>query len=486
MSIKKFYLTKDTTITNAYKEDLKTRATDANMGLSDSLEVFYIYGQTPDPDATEEAKREESRIVIYPNLSQIYDYYNTPSMPSGIKFVLRMFNAKHPFTLPRNFTLNIYNNEEDWVEGHGLDMESYKDEDAANWTNRLPASTWGDPGAADTSSGSELLGSVEFDSGDEDLEFDITSVVSENWNSIPSDKSFVITVSPTETAGTINYYTKKFFSRSSEFFFKRPVIEARSANAIGDDRGKFYKASPALSSSDNENKIYFYNTVGGTRKSLELGVGGDLYVRLYSDSTYSTILSPDLFVVAEETELGSGIYAATITLPNDYSSTTVYDRWFISTDAGATETTILKEGSISVLTRDFQTDSGELDYVVDITNMKASYSREETAKFRIYTRVKDWCPTIYTVASKELENNIVEKIYYKIIRLVDEETVIDYGMGTTLLNNDHTLASYDALGSYFDFDMSLLESGYMYGIKLMFSVNGEMLEQPETFKFRVD
>jgi hypothetical protein len=146
----------------------------------------------------------------------------------------------------------------------------------------------------------------------------------------------------------------------------------------------------------------------------------------------------------------------------------------------------LKEGSIKVFTRGFDTDSGELNYVVDITNMKSSYSREETAKFRVYTRVKDWCPTIYTVASKELENNIVEKIYYKIVRMVDDETVIDYGIGTTLLNNDHTLTSYDALGSYFDFDMSLLESGYMYGIKLMFSVDGELLEQPETFKFRVD
>jgi len=139
-----------------------------------------------------------------------------------------------------------------------------------------------------------------------------------------------------------------------------------------------------------------------------------------------------------------------------------------------------------LLTRASDVDSGELDYVVDITNLKTSYSREETAKFRIYTRAKDWCPTIYTVASKELENNIVEKIYYKIVRLVDEEDVIDYGIGTSQLNNDHTLVSYDALGSYFDFDMSLLEGGYMYGIKLMFSVNGEMLEQPETFKFRVD
>ena len=118
--------------------------------------------------------------------------------------------------------------------------------------------------------------------------------------------------------------------------------------------------------------------------------------------------------------------------------------------------------------------------------MKPSYTREETAKFRLYTRAKDWNPTIYTVASKEVENLIVEKAYYKIIRLVDEETVIKYGIGTSGTNKEHTLLSYDASGSYFDFDMSLLEKGYMYGIKVMFSINGELKEQPEIFKFRVD
>ena len=45
MAIKKYYANKDNTITNAFKLDLTTRATDANMGLSDILETFSIYGQ---------------------------------------------------------------------------------------------------------------------------------------------------------------------------------------------------------------------------------------------------------------------------------------------------------------------------------------------------------------------------------------------------------------------------------------------------------
>ena len=45
MAIKKYYANKDNTITNAFKLDMTTRATDANMGLSDILETFSIYGQ---------------------------------------------------------------------------------------------------------------------------------------------------------------------------------------------------------------------------------------------------------------------------------------------------------------------------------------------------------------------------------------------------------------------------------------------------------
>jgi len=64
--------------------------------------------------------------------------------------------------------------------------------------------------------------------------------------------------------------------------------------------------------------------------------------------------------------------------------------------------------------------------------------------------------------------------------------LFDYGRGTSTTNNDHTKLSYDAEGSYFDFDMSLLQAGYMYGIRLLTSINGVITEQEEIFKFRID
>ena len=42
MAIKRYYLTKDNTITNAFKADLLTRGTDANMGASDILEKNFF------------------------------------------------------------------------------------------------------------------------------------------------------------------------------------------------------------------------------------------------------------------------------------------------------------------------------------------------------------------------------------------------------------------------------------------------------------
>ena len=58
MTIKRYTANKDNTITNAFKANLTTRGTGSNMGESDVLEVFSIYGQST---AT---SREKARILV--------------------------------------------------------------------------------------------------------------------------------------------------------------------------------------------------------------------------------------------------------------------------------------------------------------------------------------------------------------------------------------------------------------------------------------
>ena len=182
----------------------------------------------------------------------------------------------------------------------------------------------------------------------------------------------------------------------------------------------------------------------------------------------------------------TGAYLASVVV--DTTNTVIYEKWFSATAGTADEATwtVVHSGKIDISKRVPSTDTKSEKYIFTITNLKKSYSRTEKPRFRVYSRLKDWSPTIYTVARRSLENKIIEKVFYKIFRVVDDEVLFDYGIGTSTANNNHTLLSYDRKGNYFDFDMSLLEAGYMYGIRLMTSIDGELKEQKEIFKFRVD
>ncbi len=127
------------------------------------------------------------------------------------------------------------------------------------------------------------------------------------------------------------------------------------------------------------------------------------------------------------------------------------------------------------------------EYVSKITNLKDSYSTDENARFRLYVREKNWSPTMYTVASTEIENYIIEDAYFKVFRIVDDLEVISYGTGSAVSPQQtgsagsYTRLSYDISGNYFDLNMDMLESGYSYGIKLAYYTNGRYDEQARGF-----
>ena len=123
MAIKRYFATADNTIANAYKNDLLTRGTGSNMGQADILETFSIYGQES------ETSVELSRILIQFPIDQISSDISAEIIPStGVSYYLKMFNARHSQTLPKNYKLDILAVSSSWEEGNGLDMEGYTDE----------------------------------------------------------------------------------------------------------------------------------------------------------------------------------------------------------------------------------------------------------------------------------------------------------------------------------------------------------------------
>ena len=103
MAVKRYWAQSDNTITNAFEENLTTRATGSNMGASDILEVFSIYAQASSTSA------EKSRALIKFDATASTDSIKSDRtdgvLPASgsVSFYLRLFNAPHSQTLPKNF-----------------------------------------------------------------------------------------------------------------------------------------------------------------------------------------------------------------------------------------------------------------------------------------------------------------------------------------------------------------------------------------------
>jgi len=516
MGIKRYFADKNNTITNAFQTDLVTRGTSSNAGLADSLEVFSIYAQASS-SSYEEAKILAQFPVtssVLPNVTTISADRTAGKIPASgsVDFYLRLFNVVTDQTLARNFTLIASPVSQSWEEGSGVDLDNHTDltygGTGSNWINAKAHTTWinnsariltqsSDGGSYLSASwmGSPLTTYNEFNysqtfgpKGTGDLEMKITGLV-EQWIKGTSADGYGnygvgIMLTSSEANAAQSYYTKRFSARQSEYFFSRPLIEARWDSSTKDHRGNFTVSSSALSTTDNLNTLYLYNYVRGQPTNLAKVGTGPINLNIYTSGSGGEQLTttPDMSVTGGW--VSTGLYSASFALSTTASA--VYDRWYSGSSWGAG---IETAGTVIYYTGSFEpkkfTPLGNYyipRFVTAITNLQSAYYIGDKTRLRLFTRLKDWSPTVYTVASTQIENYFVESAYYKIYRVIDERDVIPYGTGSL----NYTKLSYDVSGSYFDLDTTILESGYAYGIKFVYYVNGTYEEQPETFNFRID
>jgi len=571
MAIRRYTASADTTIVNAYRPDLQTRGTGANMGEADVLETFSIYGRVTTSSA------ELSRILIKFPISDISADRTAGTLPASgsVNYYLRMFNAKTSKTVPRDYQLSIMMVSQSWQEGIGLDLESYADttngNTGANWMSASNTAYWTDDNGTLLAGGSYHTGNTgvtpsqetfiftpTFSSGLESLEVNITPMV-EQWiagtytnygvgvhfsasyeakhsGSAPSvvkrrpgqpaldagDSTQSVLYNP--SGSTVSYYTKRFFGKGSEFFFKRPVIEARWNDRVTDDRGDFYYSSSLAPAADNMNTIYLYNYIRGRLKDIpNLGTDKRIYVSIFSGSTGGfyeggdgddvapsntpvsaataqqtgavQILSADNTGYVRSTYptvitggiVSTGVYSASFAFTGSDKLYTIYDVWFTgsrSTKNALTAPTQYFTGTIKPMTVRARQSTRHPVYYLNITNLHDRYRPDQKGRFNLFVRDKYWSPTIYTKANSDIETTTIVSASYRVYRILDGFDAIQYGTGSEL----HTGLSYDVSGNYFDFNMTLLEPGYAYAFKFAF-YDEELktwTEQDQTFKFRVE
>ncbi len=491
MAIKRYFATGDNTITNAYKEGLSTKGTGSNMGASDILESFVLFGQVT--SSANVGTAEQSRILIQFDMNEILGDISSGVVPSSsVDYVLKMYNAPHAGTTPLSYSLDVAMVRSDWNEGRGLDMDNYSDFGYSNWLRRNAAVAWNVTGG-DYYGASDFSSSYHFSGGVEDLELNVNFAI-DRWRSLDKPNyGFLIKHPDKIISGTLgSFYTKKFFGRTSEFVLKRPIIEARWNSCRQDQRGSFLISSSLASAANNINTLYLYNSVRGQLQDIPFLDKNLLTVGLYQDvngspsgnyleiknSDNETVSAVTGGVLIEDGVKRSGIYTASFVSTSSFA--TVRDVWFTSSDGGVTQTQY-HTGTIEPVSLYGGSLLENVEYVSTITNLKDEYFAGEKPTLRVFARNKNWSPNIYTVANQQVVPEIIEDAYYRLYRVVDNYEILPYSTGS----NQYTKMSYDVSGNYFDLDTSYLEDGYAYGIQLLYYINGKYEEQSEIFKFRI-
>ena len=301
-----------------------------------------------------------------------------------------------------------------------------------------------------------------------------------------------------------SYYTKRFFARGSQYYFKRPAIEARwESDITRDDRNNFYFSSSLATNDENLMTLYLYNYVRGRLRNIPSIGTGDIFVSIYTGSLTSSLPSPEsarvllegaptgitTHTAATGSHVSTGIYQCQICLTKSLNVrddgadviTTYYDVWH-NGDSASPHVQFFT-GSFKPKTLQASNVKTEPVYFINITNLQNSYAYNQTARFNVYIRQKNWNPTVYSKAVATPETINIQSASYRVIRIRDGLEVVPHQTGAVFA----TGMSYDTNGNYFDFDMNLLQPGYEYGFKIAFYDDDlvSWQEQDKLFKFRV-
>jgi len=462
MPILRYVADADCSITNAFKPDLINSATFSNDGASDTLQTFVLWNQNGLETAS--FLNKQSRILLHFPINEIIADINAQTIPASAEYYLKLSNARHAETLPKDYILIATLLNKSFTEGSGQDQYNFTDLGSANWLSSSDNVLWTTPGG-------DLLSSTYsvqqfFSSGSEDFYVDISSMVRALISGTVQNNGFAVLFSSSYQNTTQSYYNKKFFSRTSEFFYLRPYIEARWNDCIEDDRINCF-TSASNAGIENINTIYFYNYIRGVLKNIPSIETGSIYMSIYTNSSGQA--------PAFETFTGGyckiGVYSCSF-----YTNLTgtIYDFWFSGSE---------NYYNSSIEMKNFMDDSYSVDeeFVVNIKNLKQEYSIIEKPRLKLSITRKNWKPNYYLTYQEKQINEILENLYYKVDKLIDGYNVIPYGTGTV----EFTKLSYNSEGNYFDLNMSLFEPNYMYKIKFLNIIDNHKKELPFSFKFLV-
>ncbi len=361
MSVKKFFATKDSFISN-FKVD-NIAVTGSNVGKSPILSLFKISSSL--------GGIEKSRLLVQFDVNDISSSIVNGSIPSNgtSKYYMKLFNVIHDDSIPSNYSLDVFPISQSWDEGDGYDLELFSHKDTVNWEKAKDNVFWSSSGGSyvSTLSSSYYVENNVLD----DIELDITDITN-NWISgTLNNFGLLIKFNDEVEADSNDYFVKKFISKDSIFDKnKTPCIEVRWDDSVKDDRNLFYF--------DNTSSLHLYHKIRGNLENIQ---------NIQNSSSVLTVhindQSGNLILSTSASWLSTGIYKTTFaiqsgTLNNGSISTgSIFgDTWFLN-DKSYMSGTFYPKKQI------YNTTDESPNFEINLKNLRDSYDKLENIRFDV-------------------------------------------------------------------------------------------------------
>ena len=520
--------TKDTYITNKYING--TRVTDANVGQGGTLDLYKLFDETNIVGSTT-GSVELTRLLLKFDIDQVKSITGSVDINDRSKFkcLLSLSDIYGGQPTPSNFTVSLFPLALPFTEGRGQDVVGYRDADVANWLSASAGVGWNVTGAyasgtlsvdsnidyyvstSNAIAGGFGLGvSQDFERGDENLVLDVTTLVSGTIAGYLPDNGFRLSFSTAEENDANTYFVKRFASRHVRDPFLHPTVEVLADDSVQDLElaAYFNRTTP----------LFVYNKVFGTYENF---LSGSAEIVGYNTLLLTLIASRSITV---STTSWSETHSASITYNTSsvaYYSTSFTgsqyrtgDQWntgmyhadvLLNTTTDTTLATFLSQGDNNSVTFQpvwqsfdktvtFSAGNGivfkriqgtgrnvaERNFVLNITNLKHYYTREEKARFRLF--IQDYNTELqYSKMPLDLVSEVFNNVHWRLVQAYTRDTLVPFD---TVCNS--TRLSSDGGGMYFDCYMSDLEPNQVYELEFMIVENGEQyLVINQGFRFKL-
>jgi len=442
---------------------------------------------------------ELSRLLLKFDLDKVRDIHQNKCSVDhhSFKAILKLFDVYGGQTTPEDFSVRVYPLSQSFSEGKGRDIVKYRDLGASNFITASfsggSVNKWNIPGSnnkgvlksqhldiIETGILDAVIGTENiyvdqyFKTGKENLEVDVTKIVSGTIAELIPDCGFRVSFTPAIESNSFSYFVKRFASRNATNPTLRPQLIIKYDDSIQDyHRGMNFNTSGSLFLNNIVNGRYtniLSSSISspGTLESIE----GDkcLLLKIMTGS-YEKIISGSSHTLGDVNY--KGIYSASFLV--DKYDENLFDHIKSSGSIKFTTVWLDKErnnyfhsGSFIINDNNVSSFSNSTNrLVISVTNLRKTYYNDSNARFRVFVENVDK-EIVYVKKPIERKSDLFYNMRYGVIDVDTGKYIIPFEK-----SSNATLLSVDTDGMYFDLDMNSLPAKRVYKIVFLLSDQGE-------------